>query len=269
MFSIKPTVTVLSTSPVASPTLLVFRFRPASSASGSLSRSIHRAPRTILANTLRFTGHRPGSVRAGTAPGRHRTEALVRPDHRARRTARGRSSATSAGGTLPFFDVSDAPDPRAEAETWMRADLARPVDPTRGRCSDSRCSSFGRPVLWYARYHHLVMDGFGMALVARRLADVYTRLSRRARRAWRARLAHFAACSRRTPPIAAPSSSRDDRHYWIDRLADRPEPVSLGGRVVPGNSDGFVRHTACLHPRDPEARLGCPRANGASPAPIF
>ena len=27
---------------------------------------------------------------------------------------------------------------------------------------------------WYSRYHHLVLDGVGLALVAQRVADVYT-----------------------------------------------------------------------------------------------
>ena len=33
---------------------------------------------------------------------------------------------------LPIVDVSVAAAPRAAAETWMKADLARPVDPTAG-----------------------------------------------------------------------------------------------------------------------------------------
>jgi len=38
------------------------------------------------------------------------------------------------------------------------------------RASDSR-------FFWYARYHHIVMDAFGMWLIARHVADVYTQLS--------------------------------------------------------------------------------------------
>src|SRR4051812_17412770 len=76
---------------------------------------------------------------------------------------------------LPIVDVSAEADPRAAAETWMKADLVRPIDPTVGplfgfalfKASDTR-------FFWYARYHHIVLDAFGMWLVARRVAEVYT-----------------------------------------------------------------------------------------------
>ena len=70
--------------------------------------------------------------------------------------------------SMPIIDVSGEPDARAAAESWMQVDLARPIDPTRGplfgyalfKASDSR-------FFWYARYHHIVMDAFGMWLIAR------------------------------------------------------------------------------------------------------
>src|SRR5581483_593776 len=80
--------------------------------------------------------------------------------------------------TMPLIDLSAAGDAQARAEAWMQADLAQPVDPTRDpvfgfalfKLSEDR-------IYWYARYHHIAMDGFGMALVARRVADLYTKLS--------------------------------------------------------------------------------------------
>jgi hypothetical protein len=80
--------------------------------------------------------------------------------------------------SMPVIDVSAETDARAAAEAWMRTDLARPIEPTRGplfgfalfKASPDR-------FFWYARYHHIIMDAFGMWLVARRLAQVYTRLS--------------------------------------------------------------------------------------------
>ncbi len=80
--------------------------------------------------------------------------------------------------SLPCIDVSEASDPEAAALAWMRADVARPRRLTRGplftlallRVSDRR--SF-----WYQGYHHLIMDGAGCALAARRLAGIYTALA--------------------------------------------------------------------------------------------
>ena len=73
---------------------------------------------------------------------------------------------------LPFIDLSGEPDARAAALAWMKADLARPIDPEVGplfgfalfKASDTR-------LFWYARYHHIVLDGFGMWLVCRRVAE--------------------------------------------------------------------------------------------------
>src|SRR5207253_11034377 len=79
--------------------------------------------------------------------------------------------------SIPTIDVSAEPDPRAAAESWMQADLARPIDPTRGPLFGyALFKASADRFFWYARYHHIVMDAFGMSLVARRLAEVYTGL---------------------------------------------------------------------------------------------
>ena len=79
--------------------------------------------------------------------------------------------------SLPIIDVSGETDARAAAEAWMKADLARPIDPVRGPLFGfALFKASATRFFWYARYHHIVLDGFGMWLVARRVADVYTAL---------------------------------------------------------------------------------------------
>ena len=101
---------------------------------------------------------------------------------------------------------------------------------------------------WYARYHHLVMDGLGMALVARRVADVYTKLSVGPAALGGA----FGALADVLNEDAGYRTSEQfarDRQYWLDRLADRPERVSLGDPWT-GKFDRFIRRTAfCRVPR--------------------
>ena len=147
--------------------------------------------------------------------------------------------------TMPFVDVSDEPDPRAEAETWMRAELARPIDPTKGPLfSYALFKASADRFFWYARYHHIVMDGFGMALVARRLADVYTRLSV-GPAALGGAFGTLADLLNEDAAYVASEQFARDRQYWIERLTDRPDQVSLGGERT-GKSGGFIRHTAHL-----------------------
>jgi hypothetical protein len=80
--------------------------------------------------------------------------------------------------SMPIIDVSAEPDPRAAAESWMQADLARPIDPTRGQLFGyALFKASADRFFWYARYHHIVMDAFGMWLIARRTANLYTQLA--------------------------------------------------------------------------------------------
>ena len=90
----------------------------------------------------------------------------------------------------------------------MNADLSRPIDPMRGPLFGfALFKAAPDRFFWFARYHHITMDGFGMGLVARRLAEVYTPLCiGRSTHAERIRLPGGSAESR-TPSIGASSSS--------------------------------------------------------------
>jgi len=146
---------------------------------------------------------------------------------------------------MPIIDVSAKPDARAAAESWMQADLARPIDPTRGplfgyalfKASDNR-------FFWYARYHHVVMDAFGMWLIARRVANVYTQL--KIERTTRdGSFGSLAVLLEEDAAYRVSKQFAQDRRYWIDYLANRPEPVTLRGRAS-SDSRRFLRNTAYL-----------------------
>ena len=80
--------------------------------------------------------------------------------------------------SMSYIDVSAAADPQAAADRWMKADLAKPIDVTQGPLfAYALFKAAPDRFFWYSRYHHIVMDGVGLALVARRVADVYTALA--------------------------------------------------------------------------------------------
>ncbi|MCD9141039.1 amino acid adenylation domain-containing protein [Streptomyces albireticuli] len=131
---------------------------------------------------------------------------------------------------LHRVDLRDAADPRAEAERWMREDLDRPVDLTRGplvtqallRLADER-------YWWYQRVHHFAVDAYALTLIGRRTAEIYTALAAGEEpsdnpfgtlRELVADEAEYLASPRHTA----------DRDFWRTHLADRPEPVSLSTR---------------------------------------
>ena len=151
----------------------------------------------------------------------------------------------SPSWSMPIFDVSAKVDARAAAESWMKADLALPVDPTRGplfgfalfKASEHR-------FFWYARYHHLVMDGCGMWLVARRLAEVYTqRCNGRS-----SREGSFGSFLRLLDEDDSYRSSNEfskDRQFWLDCMAGQAGSSRLKKPASEVGS-GFIRQTATL-----------------------
>ena len=61
---------------------------------------------------------------------------------------------------LEVVDLSGAADPLAAARAAMEADMARPVDPTRGPLAAERLYRLSAAHhLWYHRAHHLALDG--------------------------------------------------------------------------------------------------------------
>ncbi|MCX5202721.1 amino acid adenylation domain-containing protein [Streptomyces sp. NBC_00237] len=142
-------------------------------------------------------------------------------------------------------DLSSAPDPHAAAVAWMRAELATPVDLLRGPLFRQALFRIAPDrFLWYQRVHHIVVDGFSMSLLARRVAKTYTALVGGTDRRGTAfgplttLLAHDA-------DYAGSGQRARDREFWAARLAGRDAPVSPAGRSAEASS-GFLRRTSSL-----------------------
>ncbi|WP_159046002.1 non-ribosomal peptide synthetase, partial [Streptomyces sp. WM6372] len=146
-----------------------------------------------------------------------------------------------------YMDVSGRPDPEAAAREWMRADLRRPVDVLTDRLwSFALFRISDRRYFWYARFHHLLMDGYGGFLFQQRLGDIYMSL--------RSPDAHAleAVVPRGLDPLreedrkylASPKFTAD-RAYWLDKFADRPHPTTLASRE-PGVNGRVTRVTTEL-----------------------
>ncbi|MFF8827904.1 amino acid adenylation domain-containing protein [Streptomyces sp. NPDC015131] len=162
---------------------------------------------------------------------------------------------------VPVVDLRAAGDPDEAAARWIAADRDRPADLARGplsaqallRLADDR-------VRWYQRYHHLVTDGMGVALVTRRAGQLYTLGDRApARPDWTLdRLVADDRAYRASDRYAA------DRAWWRERMAGRPEPVRLVDRA-PALTSRRLRRTTELPARD-VARLRA-AASGAGVRP--
>ncbi|MER5863127.1 amino acid adenylation domain-containing protein [Kitasatospora sp. NPDC002040] len=123
---------------------------------------------------------------------------------------------------VTVLDLRGHADPAAEADRWTAAERLRPIDLAAGplhaqvliRLADDR-------IRWYQRYHHILVDGSGVALITRRAAALYDDPSA-APVDWRAERLTGAEQAYR-----GSAGYGQDREYWQARLAGRPEPVRL------------------------------------------
>ncbi|MBA8822961.1 amino acid adenylation domain-containing protein [Saccharopolyspora lacisalsi] len=131
---------------------------------------------------------------------------------------------------LRTVDLSGSGDFRAAAEEWMHADLRRPIDPVHDElCSLVLFTAGERHSLLYQRTHHLVVDGYGAALVLSRITAVYTALNR-GEQPPEPRLGDFGELLEAEAAYPETSRHEQDRQFWTQRLADRPDPVVLSDR---------------------------------------
>ncbi|MFJ5811469.1 amino acid adenylation domain-containing protein, partial [Streptomyces sp. NPDC093093] len=147
--------------------------------------------------------------------------------------------------SLHVVDVSAAPNPRAAARAWMAEDFATPLDTEHDQLFLFALFKVAEDRhLWLHRYHHLLVDGFTVNLVARRTAAVYSALVA----GEPVPDSPFAPLNLLLEEKAAYLDSERfgaDRGYWINRLKEAPEPVSLSGEQ-PGLAGSLARRTAYL-----------------------
>lgn len=168
-------------------------------------------------------------------------------------------------GQFPFFDMSAEADPRAAAEAWMQEEYSRNPDLERDPLWISALFKLADDhYVWYQRAHHIVLDGYGGGLLARRLAELYTALA----------LGQDAPPSEFTPAATASAVEaayrtsdrfRRDRDYWKEQLAGLPEAVTLSRRQHrPGLGDRLCRSTGYLPPEMSRRLAELGKATGAS-----
>ncbi|MCK8678269.1 condensation domain-containing protein [Streptomyces lichenis] len=161
------------------------------------------------------------------------------------------------GWRLPRLDTTGAADPVAAAVELVRDQLACPprLQPPSGEGPPPALTGTvlvrvgPERHLLFSYFHHLAVDGYGVALLTRRIADLYT------------------AAVRGTEPSPSPfaplevlvaaereyaGSAREaaDRAHWAARYADRPAPVRFPAAGTTGASSGAARHTVLLDRED-------------------
>ncbi|MFC4070636.1 amino acid adenylation domain-containing protein, partial [Actinoplanes subglobosus] len=129
-------------------------------------------------------------------------------------------------------------------ESWIRDDLASPIDLAAGPVFAQALIRRGPGRwTWYQRCHHIVMDAYTSALVARRLAAVYTALAA----GTEVPENPFGTLADVVAEDAAYRGSErreTDRRFWQEHLAGLEAPDLASGSTRP--SPTFVRRIAAL-----------------------
>ncbi|GAA1992932.1 non-ribosomal peptide synthetase [Amycolatopsis minnesotensis] len=153
--------------------------------------------------------------------------------------------------SLPVLDFSADRAPENAALRWMDDDLANPVDVLGDWLFAAALLRVGTErYIFYQRVHHLLTDGYGAALVLRRIAQVYDA-------AQRGEEPEADGFGRVAEVVSEDVAYRDsaraaiDGDYWRSRFADRPEPTGLAGSVAPANT-GLLRRDGGLSPAEAE-----------------
>ncbi|HLK01952.1 MAG TPA: condensation domain-containing protein, partial [Streptosporangiaceae bacterium] len=156
--------------------------------------------------------------------------------------------AASGDWTLHVSDLRDASDQVAAAVDQMWADMRRPVDLLATPLFAHALYQVGPDrFLWYQRGHHIAVDAFSGAIVAARVAQVYSAL-----------LAGQPAADGALEPLAvlldadaryrSSPSWRRDQDFWHATLDGVPDAVSASGHRVRAARRFAVRHAEDLDP---------------------
>ena len=137
-----------------------------------------------------------------------------------------------------LIDLRGDGDPQRRAEALIQRDLTRPLNLYGGRLGAMwLIRADDRLWLWYCRGHHIFLDGYAMALIERRVAQVYAHLAcgEPEGRPF-ARLQDYLT---EEAEYAASARQEEARDFWRKRMASAPLPA----RLRKGSED----YPACPH----------------------
>ena len=155
--------------------------------------------------------------------------------------------------SIALIDFSRADSPRDAALRWMTDELSTSVDFNTSPVWVSAVLKISDDSwFWYHRAHHIVLDGFSGGVVVQRVAALYTAL----RRGQAPSPTPFGPLSMLLETEAHYRKSEryvKDRIYWMERMANLPEPVTLA-RHLRQSRGGLLRSTALI-PHEVSERL--------------
>lgn len=150
---------------------------------------------------------------------------------------------------VDIIDLRSEVDPVAAAMQWMRAEYMRPIDLLTDqlvviallRVADDR-------TFWYARGHHIIIDGYGAMNLLRMAVDRYN-AARRGTEVVEKPVATMAEIVADEQKYHESSRRQKDGEHWRALMADLPERVTLSRHpTATGLSAQNIVATSTLSP---------------------
>lgn len=130
---------------------------------------------------------------------------------------------------VEILDLRAEADPDSTAQSWMDTDMARVFGPDDLLFRQVLLLTADDRVIWYQRYHHSVVDGYGISLIVADVAERYDdpNLGTAAPQ-WSLDAVVAADLDYRNSP-----RFQTDRQYWVERVESGPEAT----RILHGQVD--------------------------------
>jgi hypothetical protein len=168
---------------------------------------------------------------------------------------------------IDYLDLRGAPDPESAARDWMRAEYSAPLDLLRDRLVKLTTLRLAdERYFWYARIHHLVLDGFGAMTMLQRAAELYNAAVEGTEPA-PSRADDLAKIIEADAAYRSSDRFVSDGEYWREHLAGMADPVSLSGRTADVDAHPRVLSGA-LPPETAERLEAVAREKNSSLAPL-
>lgn len=139
---------------------------------------------------------------------------------------------------IAVLDFDGDPDPISAFTTWLANAVALPFALVGSPLLRQTVATVGNRVAYVAIAHHMVIDGYGAALLQRRLVAVY--MARR--HGLPIPAATFGTLAELTGSIRIPEPG--DLQDWTEYLADGPDILSFTDEVAPPDPVPLTRHVA-------------------------
>lgn len=148
---------------------------------------------------------------------------------------------------LEIIDVSDLSNPEQTALNWMQMDLRTPVDLRSDLIFAEALFRLGNDrYYWYQRVHHIAIDGFGVTLLLRRAAKIYTALVQNEQPV-PSKFGSISSILQMENAYRTSEQRAAARDFWLEKYKDGIEIASLAQEAAAtGQANSFFRESLYL-----------------------